>query len=77
MLIRWKTVTAPPSLPLLVGLIACLLLQTAEASLGDRLPEFRECVEVRDALARPLPSARRVRPFRQPALVREASLTYR
>ncbi|KAI3343131.1 Per1-like-domain-containing protein [Ustulina deusta] len=60
MLIRWKTVTAPPSLPLLVGLIACLLLQTAEASLGDRLPEFRECVEVRDALARPLPSARRV-----------------
>ncbi|KAF2968129.1 hypothetical protein GQX73_g5441 [Xylaria multiplex] len=49
MLIRWKTATHPSSLLLLAtALIACLLLQPAEASLGDRLPEFRECVEVCD-----------------------------
>ncbi|KAK9773513.1 putative Post-GPI attachment to proteins factor 3 [Seiridium cardinale] len=34
----------PPLLA--VFLVACLLLSTAEASLGDRLPEFRECVEL-------------------------------
>lgn len=27
-------------------LVACLFLQTTEASLGDRLPEFRDCVKV-------------------------------
>ncbi|KAH8675624.1 Per1-like-domain-containing protein [Xylariales sp. PMI_506] len=33
--------------PLLVAiLVVALLLSTVEASLGDRLPEFRECVEV-------------------------------
>ncbi|KAI2638109.1 Per1-like protein [Xylaria nigripes] len=33
--------------PLFIGLITvCLLLWTTEASLGDKLPEFRECVEV-------------------------------
>ncbi|KAI0539936.1 Per1-like-domain-containing protein [Xylaria digitata] len=48
MLIRWKTATHPSSLLLVTALIACLLLQPAEASLGDRLPEFRECVEVCD-----------------------------
>ncbi|KAI8635195.1 Per1-like-domain-containing protein [Xylariaceae sp. FL1651] len=42
---RLKTSTRTPSL-LLLALIVCLLLQRAEASLGDRLPEFRECVEV-------------------------------
>lgn len=48
MLIRRKTATPYPSRLLLIGLIACLLLQTADASLGDRLPEFRECIEVRN-----------------------------
>ncbi|KAI1768258.1 Per1-domain-containing protein [Hypoxylon sp. FL1150] len=33
-------------LSLLTLLVVCLLWTTAEASLGDRLPEFRECVEV-------------------------------
>ncbi|KAI1248429.1 hypothetical protein MGN70_009627 [Eutypa lata] len=27
-------------------LVACLFLQTTEASLGDRLPEFRDCVKI-------------------------------
>ncbi|KAI1345182.1 Per1-like protein [Xylariaceae sp. FL0016] len=31
---------------LLVLVVLCLFLGTAEASLGDRLPEFRQCVEV-------------------------------
>ncbi|KAI5926800.1 Per1-domain-containing protein [Camillea tinctor] len=37
-----------PSLSLLLVLVLCLALfaATAEASLGDRLPEFRECVQV-------------------------------
>ncbi|KAI1277157.1 Per1-like-domain-containing protein [Xylaria sp. FL0933] len=49
---RWKTATTRSSSQqlrrLLLGLVVvvCLLLQTAEASLGDRLPEFRECVDV-------------------------------
>ncbi|KAI0817961.1 Per1-like-domain-containing protein [Xylaria sp. FL0064] len=46
---RWKTaMTRSSSQQLLLGLVVvvCLLLQTAEASLGDRLPEFRECVDV-------------------------------
>ncbi|KAI4868523.1 Per1-like protein [Hypoxylon rubiginosum] len=36
----------PRPLSLLNLLVVCLLWRTAEASLGDRLPEFRECVEV-------------------------------
>ncbi|CAJ2502033.1 Uu.00g048860.m01.CDS01 [Anthostomella pinea] len=31
---------------LLLAFCLCLLLRTAEASVGDRLPEFRECVQV-------------------------------
>ncbi|KAI1208779.1 Per1-domain-containing protein [Annulohypoxylon truncatum] len=36
----------PSSLLTFVVVCVCLLWGTAEASLGDRLPEFRECVEV-------------------------------
>ncbi|KAI1750939.1 vacuolar membrane protein [Xylaria castorea] len=49
MLIRPTTSRRPssPSLSLLpIGLIVCLLLRTVDASYGDRLPEFRECIEV-------------------------------
>ncbi|KAI0456676.1 Per1-like-domain-containing protein [Xylaria acuta] len=31
-----------------IGLMVCLLLRTVDASLGDRLPEFRECIKVCD-----------------------------
>ncbi|KAI1260998.1 Per1-like protein [Xylariaceae sp. FL1019] len=31
---------------LLLAVVLCLLLPTAQASLGDRLPEFRQCVHV-------------------------------
>lgn len=37
----------PSSLLAFLVVCICLLWGTAEASLGDRLPEFRECVEVR------------------------------
>ncbi|KAI0438773.1 Per1-like-domain-containing protein [Xylaria telfairii] len=50
MLIRPTTSrhASSPSLSVLpIGLIACLLLlQAVDASAGDRLPEFRECVKV-------------------------------
>ncbi|KAI1637365.1 PER1 protein [Biscogniauxia mediterranea] len=51
MLGRPPTTTSPQprlSLQLLLALVLCLVLfaATAEASLGDRLPEFRECVQV-------------------------------
>lgn len=41
-------------LPVFLALCAVLLLfgTAAEASVGDRLPEFRDCVEVRDHRAR-------------------------
>ncbi|KAI3329285.1 Per1-like protein [Xylariaceae sp. AK1471] len=43
---RWKMSMRPSSVLLLIGIIVCLLLQTTEASVGDRLPQFRECVQV-------------------------------
>lgn len=40
----------PRGSPLVAVVLAlCCLLTTTGASLGDRLPEFRECVQVRDA----------------------------
>ncbi|GAP86102.1 putative mn2+ homeostasis protein per1 protein [Rosellinia necatrix] len=45
--VRWKTATRRPSLfLLLIGLVVCLFLRPVEASFGDKLPEFRECVKV-------------------------------
>jgi hypothetical protein len=57
MLGRWKTNArpSPALLLLLIGLIVCLLLGTAEASIGDHLPQFRECVQVRHTLAHACP----------------------
>ncbi|KAI1434502.1 Per1-like-domain-containing protein [Xylaria sp. CBS 124048] len=50
MLVRWVMGIRPssPSSLVIALLAVCLLLRTAEASFGDRLPEFRECVEVCD-----------------------------
>lgn len=35
-------------IPLFIAIVfaLCLLLGTAEASVGDRLPEFKRCVQV-------------------------------
>jgi hypothetical protein len=33
---------------LLVAAVLSLLIQQCAASIGDRLPDFRECVKVRD-----------------------------
>ena len=35
-------------LVLLVAAVLSLLIQQCAASIGDRLPDFRECVKVRD-----------------------------
>ncbi|KAI0017247.1 vacuolar membrane protein [Xylariomycetidae sp. FL0641] len=41
-----RSITGTRSLLLLLVLAICLLFRTAEASKGDRLPDFRECVKV-------------------------------
>ncbi|KAH9908990.1 Per1-domain-containing protein [Xylariomycetidae sp. FL2044] len=38
--------SSPVPLLLITLLVLCLLVTAAEASLGDRLPEFRECLQV-------------------------------
>ena len=52
---RLKMKIRSPSLwHLIAATVVCSLAGTAQASLGDRLPEFRECVKVSLQFKRPL-----------------------
>jgi len=64
---RLKMKIRSPSLRhLIAAIVVCSLAGTAQASLGDRLPEFRECVKVSPSSSRdPFKKGARTHPRRR------------